>query len=192
MAGERLRLHAYLPHSRANGPGVRAALWVQGCSLGCPGCFNPKTHDPGANADEVEVDTLVDRLVALGDTIEGVTVSGGEPLEQPAALLALARAVRARTALSLIVFSGHTIDEIRAMPLGPALLDQLDVLIDGRYVAGERRASGLRGSHNQRIRCLTDRYAEADIDATPEAEVHIGADGSVTISGVAPLPIRRR
>ncbi len=192
MAGERLRLHAYLPHSRANGPGVRAALWVQGCSLGCTGCFNPKTHDVAGDADELEVDALVDRLVALGDTIEGVTISGGEPLEQPAAVLALATAVRARTALSLIVFSGYAIDEIRAMPLGPALLDQLDVLIDGRYVAGERRASGLRGSHNQRIWCLTHRYDQADIEATPEAEVHIGSDGTVTLSGVAPLPIRRR
>lgn len=192
MAGERLRLHAYLPHSRANGPGVRAAVWVQGCSLGCPGCFNPGTHDAGGAAEEVAVDALVDRLVALGDTIEGLTVSGGEPLEQPAALLALTRAVRARTALSLIVFSGLTIDEIRAMPRGPELLEQLDVLIDGRYVAGERHASGLRGSHNQRIWCLTDRYREADIEATPEGEVHIGTDGTVTISGVAPLPIRCR
>ncbi len=192
MAGERLRLHAYLPHSRANGPGVRAAVWVQGCSLGCAGCFNPDTHDATGPAEELTVDALVDRLVALGDGIEGLTVSGGEPFQQPAALLALARDLRTRTSLSLIVFSGHAIDEIRAMPLGPDTLGLIDVLIDGRYVSGERRARGLRGSHNQRIWCLTDRYREAEIEATPEAEVHIGADGTVTISGVAPLPIRRR
>jgi len=50
-----LRLHAFLPRSRANGPGWRSVVWVQGCSLGCPGCFNPQTHDRAEAGEVAEV-----------------------------------------------------------------------------------------------------------------------------------------
>ena len=89
----RLRIHAFEPFSRANGPGVRAAIWVQGCSLGCPGCFNPDTH-PFAGGELLAVDDLFRRILALGDAIEGITVSGGEPLQQRRPLLALLQRVR--------------------------------------------------------------------------------------------------
>lgn len=182
-----LRLHAREPRSRANGPGVRAVVWVQGCSLGCPGCFNPDTHAPGAEATPVRD---VVRWITGQAGIDGLTVSGGEPFEQPDGLLALVRAVRADTDLSILVFSGYTIDEIRDQALGPAILDHIDVLIDGRYRAGERVATAMRGSANQSIHCLTDRHTAAEIEATPEAELRIAADGSVTISGVAPVRIK--
>ena len=74
-----LRLHGFEPCSAANGPGRRAVLWVQGCTLACPGCFNPRTHD--RSGDQVGVDELFSRIDQLGDRIEGVTVSGGEPLQ---------------------------------------------------------------------------------------------------------------
>ena len=61
----RLRLHAFLPRSRANGPGVRAVIWVQGCSLGCPGCFNPQTH-AFSGGEVVTVEELFERIVGLG------------------------------------------------------------------------------------------------------------------------------
>ena len=64
MTGEILRLHQFLPASRANGPGLRAVLWVQGCSLGCPGCFNPQTH-PFNEGQPVPVENLVSQIVAL-------------------------------------------------------------------------------------------------------------------------------
>ena len=67
----RLRLHAFLPRSRANGPGTRAVIWVQGCSLGCPGCFNPKTH-AFSGGEEVPVEELFQRIVELGPAIEGI------------------------------------------------------------------------------------------------------------------------
>jgi anaerobic ribonucleoside-triphosphate reductase activating protein len=87
--------------------------------------------------------------------------------------------------------SGYTRDEIRAQPLGPAVLAHLDVLVDGRYVAGERLAAGLRGSANQRIHLLTARYALADVEATPVAEVRIGPTGDVVLTGVSPLKLKR-
>lgn len=180
------RVHATLPRSRANGPGARFVVWLQGCSLGCPGCFNPTTHDAAAG-EAVDVDAL---LAQITDE-DGVTLSGGEPLEQPEAALALLRGARAR-GLSTLMFSGFTLDEARARPLGPEVLAELDVLIDGRYEARARLATGLRGSSNQRIHLLTSRHTLAEVEATPVAEIRIDPSGAITMTGVAPVPIRRR
>jgi anaerobic ribonucleoside-triphosphate reductase activating protein len=184
-----LELHAVEPRSRANGPGARFVLWFQGCSLGCPGCFNPATHPRAAQLRWTVAEAMA-QIAAEGDRIEGVTLSGGEPLEQPEAALALVRAVRAETSLSVLVFSGFAIDEIRTQPLGPAILDELDVLIDGRYRAPERLGRGLRGSENQRVQLLSGRYTRAEVEATPEAEVRIAPDGSVVLTGVSPLRLK--
>jgi anaerobic ribonucleoside-triphosphate reductase activating protein len=183
------RVHGVEPRSRANGPGARFVIWLQGCTLGCPGCFNPGTHD-AAGGREVAVAELAAQLAATPG-IEGLSLSGGEPLQQPAAAAALLDAARA-LGLSTLAFSGYTEDEIRALPGGPEVLARLDVLIDGRYVAGDRLATGLRGSANQRIRLLTSRYQLADVEATPVAEIRIGRDGELVLTGVDPLKLKRR
>lgn len=187
-----LALHAREMRSRANGPGVRFAIWFQGCSLGCPGCFNPETHT-GVAPERCTVSDLIGDILAQGEAIEGVTLSGGEPFEQPEGLLALVRGLRqerTRDELSIIVFSGYTVDELRTRPLGAETLAYLDVLIDGRYRAKERLARHLRGSRNQRAHLLSDRYTAADIEATPEAEIRIDPAGRITMSGVAPIRLR--
>jgi anaerobic ribonucleoside-triphosphate reductase activating protein len=161
-------------------------VWFQGCTLGCPGCFNPSTHGDGAVSD---VGDVISQLRAARK-IEGLTLSGGEPLQQPEAALALLDAARA-LGLSTLAFSGYTLDEIRALPLGDAVLARLDVVIDGRYVAGERLATGLRGSANQRIQLLTSRYTLAEVEATPVAEIRIAKTGEVVLTGVNPLKLKR-
>jgi anaerobic ribonucleoside-triphosphate reductase activating protein len=181
-------VHAIEPRSRANGPGARFVVWLQGCTLGCPGCFNPTTHDP-AGGHETTVDEIATQL-ARTTGIEGLSLSGGEPLQQAEAAIALLDAARA-LGLSTLAFSGYTLDEIRALPHGPAVLDRLDVLIDGRYVASDRLATGLRGSANQGIQLLTSRYALADVEATPVAEIRIGKGGDVVLTGVNPLKLKR-
>lgn len=180
-----LNLHALLPHSRANGPGVRLVLWLQGCTLGCPGCFNPATHAPEPQW-QVPVEDLVGRIVAEAQAIDGITLSGGEPLQQPEALLALLAAIRTRTTLSVLLFSGYTLLEIRQMPLGPAILAHVDVLIAGRYVQTRRLAHGLRGSANKTVHLLTDRYTLEDIEHVPLAEVSIDTAGNILLSGIDP------
>lgn len=184
-----MRLHAVEPKSRANGPGSRFVVWLQGCSLGCPGCFNPTTHDVAGGRD-VTIDELVAQLRAtIG--IEGVTISGGEPLQQVGVSIAILKAAR-ELGLSTLMFSGYTIDEIGELSGGPDVLARLDVLIDGRYVAGEHLATALRGSANQRIHRLTERYTLAEIEATPVAEVRIAHDGAVVLTGVNPVKLRSR
>ena len=181
-----LRLHATEPRSRANGPGARFVVWVQGCTLGCPGCFNPTTH--GAGGSETTVEAVLAEVAAVNG-IEGFTLSGGEPLQQPTAAAVLLAGARA-LGLSTLMFSGYTIEEARALPGGPAVLAQLDVLIDGRYVSTERFAEGLRGSKNQRIHLLTSRYSLADVEATPVAEIRIGKTGEMILTGVNPLKLK--
>jgi anaerobic ribonucleoside-triphosphate reductase activating protein len=178
----RLRLHAFEPRSAANGPGVRAVVWVQGCTFACPGCFNPETHDRGA--DEIAVDDLFERIAALGD-IDGVTVSGGEPLQQRAAVLALLQRVRFETALSTIVFTGYRWEEVERMPEFTAIRACVDVLLAGRYERDRHLGAGLRGSSNKTLRLLSDRYTQQDLDAVPQSEVII-RDGRITVTGIDP------
>ena len=159
---------------------------MQGCTLGCPGCFNPATHD-GAGGQERLVEDLARQMKESGS--EGLSLSGGEPLQQAEAAVALLDAARALD-LSTLAFSGYTLAEIRALPRGPDVLARLDVLVDGRYVSTERLATGLRGSANQRIRLLTSRYTLGDVEATPVAEIRISTSGELILTGVNPLKIR--
>jgi len=182
------RIHAIDPRSRANGPGIRFVVWLQGCTLGCPGCFNPATHAPDAANSRTIADVL-DELDASG--AGGLTLSGGEPMQQPEGARALLEGARQR-GLSTLMFSGYTLDEIRTLPGGPEVLALLDVVIDGRYQAPRRLGRGLRGSENQQIHLLTDRHTLAEVEATPTAEIVIDPSGDVALTGVDPLRIRRR
>jgi anaerobic ribonucleoside-triphosphate reductase activating protein len=181
-----LRVHEFLACSYANGPGRRAVIWVQGCTLGCPGCFNPETHAPDGG-ELVPVDDLFDRVAGLKDTIEGISISGGEPLQQREPLLALLQRVKAETSLSMLLFSGYTWEEIQEMPDTEALLACMDVLIAGRYDDSQRVNDGLRSSANQTVHLLTDRYTMDDLQVVPPTEVIITPAGQVLVSGVDPI-----
>lgn len=180
-----LRLHSFLPLSTANGPGSRAVLWVQGCSLGCPGCFNPTTHT-FEGGELVHVEDLFSRITVLTD-IEGLTVSGGEPFQQRPPLLALLRRLKTETNLSVLVFTGFNWDEIQGFPEGSDLLGCIDLLLAGRYQREHHLALDLRGSSNKTVHFLTDRYTPDDLHTVPAAEVVIGLDGEVVTSGIDPL-----
>jgi anaerobic ribonucleoside-triphosphate reductase activating protein len=130
---------------------------------------------------------LFQRISDLGESIEGITISGGEPLQQPRPLLALLKKVRAHTPLSILIFSGYTWEEIQGLPFGPEILAHCDVLIAGRYVASQRLAHGLLGSTNKRVHLLTERYTMIDLQEVPPAEVLVTPDGEVLLSGIDPL-----
>jgi anaerobic ribonucleoside-triphosphate reductase activating protein len=184
-----LRLHSFMPHSRANGPGARATVWLQGCSLGCPGCFNPQTHDPRAGT-LVLAEELLAWIVGLGDSIQGITLSGGEPLEQRRPLAWLLARVKRETALSVVLFSGFTWDEIalrRNVGNNGDILEHVDVLVAGRYDRRRRLARGWRGSANQTVHLLTARYSLAELQGAPPAELLVLPGGEITLSGIDPL-----
>ena len=181
-----LRIHDFISHSRVNGPGVRAVLWVQGCTLGCPGCFNPQTH-PAQSGQWFSTPQLLAKIQALGDGIQGVTVSGGEPLQQAEALLELLQRLRAETPLSALVFTGFTWEEVQRLPQAGAMLSCVDVLIAGRYAASQRLAHGLLGSANKTVHFLSGRYSPLDLQSIPEAEVLITPQGEIINSGIRPI-----
>ena len=181
----KIRLHAFEPASRANGPGLRAVVWFQGCTLACPGCFNPAAHNPEAGSTS-DTASLATTVLSSGATIEGLSISGGEPFQQSAALLDLLERL-AGSHLSRLVFSGYTLSEINGLPLGPTILRHIDVLIAGRYVASQRTGESLLGSANQALHRLTDRYTPADLARVPRRELILHSDGTITRSGLSPF-----
>ena len=185
----KVRLHALERASRANGPGLRAVVWFQGCTIGCPKCFNPETHD-AAGGYAAETNDIVEMLAAARGEIDGVSISGGEPFQQPEALLDLVERLRA-TGLSVLVFSGYPIDVIKAQPLGPAILAHVDTLIAGPYVAGRHVGRALLGSSNQRVHLLSSRYGHRDFDRVPATEAVLHRDGTITLSGIQPMRVLR-
>lgn len=186
MQANHLRIHRFEPASLTNGPGKRAVLWVQGCALGCPGCFNPETHSfDGGQVQPVE--SVLEMILAAKDGLEGLTISGGEPLHQHRALAHLFKTVKTQTNLSVLVFTGYSWEEIQKMPRVDEFLAQVDVLIAGRYQADQRVAQGLIGSANKVVHCLTNRYTPQDLDQVPQAEVIITPDGEILLSGIDPL-----
>lgn len=190
----RLGVAGFVAGSRVNGPGLRAVLWVQGCDLACPGCFNPSTH--AAAADGWTVDATIERLsAALGPEHVGVTFSGGEPFQQAAALAAVAAALRARhPSLHLMAFSGYRLEDLRgpAAPDGAgALLATLDALVDGPYVAQRPGARAWRGSRNQRLWVLGRALPAGEPAGAGVAELHVTEDGALLLSGFPDAGLRR-
>jgi anaerobic ribonucleoside-triphosphate reductase activating protein len=177
----RIRLHAFEPASRANGPGLRAVVWFQGCMLGCPGCFNPATHDVQGGY-ETRVESLAQQILAASN-IEGISISGGEPFQQPEALVGLVTLLR-QTPLSILVFSGYALAAIRNLPGGPEILGRIDVLVAGPYAQSSHFGAGLLGSSNQRLHLLTNRYQPSSFASLPASELILHRDGTVTISGL--------
>jgi anaerobic ribonucleoside-triphosphate reductase activating protein len=184
----RVNAAARVAATRAEGPGLRAALWVQGCPLRCDGCCNPRMI-PFRPAEPVTVAALVAEL-ARTPGLDGVTLLGGEPFAQALPLARYAEAARA-LGLSVIAFSGYRLEELRALPgTGPrALLAATDLLVDGRFEA--ERASAARrnvGSDNQRLLALGPRGDELVRrwhEGPDVVEVRLRADG-IFANGAAP------
>ena len=181
--GPSVNLHPMVERSVANGPGERIVLWFQGCPLACPGCFNPETHATTPRR-VMPVARLLEQIVERHNSIEGVTITGGEPFEQADALRVLLAEIRRSTALSVLVFTGYTRGEIERRPNWMRVLRYIDVLIAGRYVADRRVAREMLGSSNQRIHRLTDRYTLESLQQVPVAEAQIDAHGRVMLTGV--------
>lgn len=187
-----LRVAARVPCTTAEGPHVRYALWVQGCSLRCSGCCNPEMFDDGGTV--VPVATLVEEVAraARDEGVEGITLLGGEPVDQAEAVAALCGQLRAR-GLGVLLFSGYTRDELLARPGGRALWDVVDCLVDGRFDVTRREDPGGRrfiGSRNQQLHHRTQRYADPALWQGPASvEVHVDADGRVHAHGF-PVPLQ--
>ncbi|MGC9502726.1 4Fe-4S single cluster domain-containing protein [Baaleninema sp.] len=180
-----LNIMGYVDESEVNGPGKRAVVWVQGCLRECPGCFNPSSWSFEPN-QVVSIEDLAERITSNSNN-EGVTFSGGEPFWQAPALAELGRRVKAK-GLSVMSFSGFTLDELqgeKAPPGAIALLEQLDILIDGPYVESQaiNDPTSLVSSRNQRVRFLNPEFQNRLDWASDQMEIHVLKDGTRIITG---------
>ena len=165
-----INLHSTIKSSRVNGPGDRFVIWTQGCRKMCKNCYNPETWSHYRN-NLIDIDLLVEEI--KNSSISGVTISGGDPFEQPEELFYLLTKIK-QLDLSdgVIVFSGYTIDEIRVREELRKSLDYIDVLIDGLYIDEKRITNGLAGSSNQEFHFLTDKISRDSINIDQEVEIH--------------------
>ncbi len=180
-----LNIMGYVDESEVNGPGCRAVIWVQGCMRECPQCFNPDSWSFEIN-ELVAIDALLERILNNPNN-EGVTFSGGEPFWQAPALALLAQRVKA-AGLSVMSFSGFTLEQLQSdyAPAGAqALLDQLDILVDGPYIdsLSIHAPNSLVSSSNQRVHVLNPTFANQLNWASDQLEIHILQDGSRIVTG---------
>lgn len=171
------------------GPGKRAALWVQGCAKRCPGCCNPGMLEIRPAALTF-VDEVCQWLMEATEkySLEGVTFLGGEPMLQAKGLAQVASFAQSMS-LSVMVFTGYTGQELDRLnlPGTQELLEHTDVMVSGPYLAHRREARrNWVGSDNQQFHYLSRRYGpsiEDDPRYRPELEVRMELDGSLEVNG---------
>lgn len=168
---DQLNLAALCRHTATLGPGRRYAIWVQGCPFHCPGCIAPAWRELRIH-QLVSVSRLVADILAVPE-LEGITISGGEPMLQAPAVWHLATALRQhRPSLTLMLYTGFQLQELRT-PTQLRLLEVLDVLIDGRYQAERNDNRGLRGSSNQRVHLLSSAYRDLGTEFFTHSPRHV-------------------
>lgn len=187
-----LRINKLDPKTETLGPGIRTVVAVQGCNLRCKSCISTPTHDLEAG-HLVGVQSLA-RALERFPADYGLTLTGGEPFLQAAALTALIDELRKRrTDLSVMSFSGYRIEYLlkKGSDSQRELLSRLDILVDGPYIESRHKSLLWRASDNQRIHLLSDKHVE-ELDGRPDTtagvELHLTSDGYINWSGVPPIP----
>jgi anaerobic ribonucleoside-triphosphate reductase activating protein len=169
------------------GPGQRLGIWFQGCSIQCSGCISADTWTTGRGHTTLEA--LLEQITALLPKADGITISGGEPFDQPAALVALLAALRERTSADILVYSGYAHEDLDATLQRAQGL--IDALISDPFELHSAHSRPLRGSDNQRMHILTalgrERFTEYErplTEADKSLDVMFDEDGSVWFAGV--------
>lgn len=149
--GLTIRISGVAEESVVDGPGLRYAVFAQGCPHHCPGCHNPQTHDPLGGREE----SVAALAAAMGKNplLSGLTLTGGEPLLQPEACAYLAQAARSM-GLSVWIYTGFVWEDLLKDQNEAVLrlLRRADVLVDGRFEQKLRSLElAFRGSSNQRL-----------------------------------------
>lgn len=186
-----MRVARIIEKTEAEGIGTRFAIWMQGCSHNCRGCYASDMHS-SRGGEEISISKIFGMIRNVSDSIEGVTFLGGEPLEQAQELASLVKMVK-KTGLSVTVFTGYVYEYIEGFGTDDQkeVLKYTDLLIDGPYIEEKRDFSRpLVGSSNQRFIFLTDRYSQSDIDGIRNRiEVRVTKNGVARINGMGDFPL---
>jgi anaerobic ribonucleoside-triphosphate reductase activating protein len=182
-----IRLSNIIPISEANGPGPHYTIWVQGCSLQCPGCFNSHIHT--SDGGYIQRIPEVIRNIAvlwLKKEIRGVTITGGEPLQQIKSVITLVRGIKAIGNIGTIVLTGYSHEKCIKLSGYKTLKQFTDVLIAGPFMQDFKIQEGIRGSSNKELLFLTDYYNYKEFSHIPPVEVFVDLEGSLSITGIKP------
>ena len=149
----KIRLAGLVNDSIVDGPGFRYTIFTQGCPHHCEGCHNPQTHDFAAGYDG-DTDEIV-KVFSKNILLSGITLSGGEPFCQAVPCAELARRAH-KIGLNVWAYTGYTLEQLMngfdVHPEWRELLEQVDVLVDGRFELSRRTLEcKWRGSSNQRL-----------------------------------------
>ena len=137
----------------ADGDGLRLSIYFSGCSHNCFGCHNPDSHDPekGVLLDSVLAAEIVNK-VNTNPLLDGITLSGGDPMFNPEALLEFLKFLKEKTKKNIWCYTGYTYEQLLKDPLRSECLKYIDTLVDGPFIMALRDPSlSVRGSSNQRI-----------------------------------------
>lgn len=186
-----LNIKGYVEESLANGPGgPRAVVWTQGCQHACFGCQNPDTWDTEKVVELISPWALAEKIL-FNPKHRGVTYSGGEPFLQARGLAVTSREIREKRGLTTVCYTGYTYEELTG-PNAPdgacAFLQEIDLLIDGRYVEALKSKSPeahiWRGSANQRLIWLKPAFLDAERPFVGNVtEIHVLPNGAVIFTG---------
>ena len=149
-----LRIYMTASCSEVLGPYKRFVIWVQGCNKRCNGCISKDSWDLGGG-ELISVDELSEKIIGQ-PAIEGITISGGEPFLQQEELCMLIKKIQERRDIGVIIYTGLNYHEIQ----GTELANLADLIIDGEYIEKQNDNKSLRGSSNQNIICVTERYKD--------------------------------
>jgi anaerobic ribonucleoside-triphosphate reductase activating protein len=136
------------------GPGRRVGIWFQGCSIRCQGCVSLDTWAPGKGTSTVEA--LLLTIAPWIEQADGVTISGGEPFDQPEALLATLQGIRRLSGCDVLIYSGYPLERLDLLPFRGFI----DALMSDPFDRMAAQSLPLRGSDNQRLTLLTDKGKE--------------------------------
>ncbi len=191
MKPNKLRIFERRSPVKVLGPYARAVIWVQGCDFGCRGCIVPESWEQDSG-EEVDISELV-AWVLSQPNIEGITLSGGEPMLQAEALSILIDRLRAAKDLGVVCYTGYRLEHLKNQGdiAQNNLLTKIDLLIDGIYTENLQGDLLWRGSSNQRLLLLSDRYREcleAQNDQSAGLEFFFNEAGEVGFSGVPTQP----
>ena len=175
-----MNIHGY-SISRVNGPGKRFTLWTQGCFKKCKNCFNPETWSYKEN--KILSPYQIFELINNFEDLDGVTITGGDPLEQEDDLLALLFLLSGKNfKKGIIVFTGYQKEQLEQHPIRKKCLEYIDVLIDGVYVDELKSDSDLRGSKNQQFYFFSEKIKEEELMFDHEIEISRG-DSDIILTG---------
>ncbi len=191
VPSDTLRLFRHHAPVTVLGPYRRAAIWVQGCPWACKGCIVPESWEE-RGGEAVAIADLVAWVLAQPE-IEGITLSGGEPMQQAESLIVLIDRVRQVKDLGVVCYTGDRLERLQTQGTDAQrqLLDRIDLLIDGPYAEPLHGDLLWRGSKNQRLLPLSDRYGDVLAtlpDRSAGLEFALDADGAIALTGVPNRP----